>query len=620
MISTFLWEPIDPFKILEFVSLAVKPLEEELGRRIAAQIAATPGMKGEGWQTMLRVYFDELNERASNDSSIDPQVAREQYNFWFERKRYDASTTVPRTEVIDIFSYLQRWASQAFEDSGNKNISFLVLSEQARRIIDLLQALPEKESQLSHLELERIVRTIYEPSPVLFKPREVGHLPHIHHPSAIIQPVEELLWWNFTRNEPDYFFSRWYRQELDYLASQNIRLPGPKEENALLLWQRPRPVLQCRERLLLVLPRQMDGTEVYPHPLHDELEACFGDLTPITYHLENRQGQAAFSQHFEMPKEENLPPRQLGVPQPFIQIENADKILQNEKETFTSLDALFYYPYQWVFRQKARLRQSSILSIVSDVTLKGNLAHRLFEWMLKEEDISAWGRQQTEAWVQKRVPALLSREGAVLLMYGREPDRVGFINRLKRSAWSLLSMIQNNGWQVKSTEMDLTGDFLGIEVRGKADIVLERGNESAILDLKWRGASRRENLIRNEADLQLVMYSRLLPPVDRWAHTAYFIIEDGLMVARNQLAFKEARAVSADADHLEINERIWQKMQSTFRWRMEQLQSGTIEVRTEATIPDIEEQYAGENWLELLELPTGNAYFDDYRTLINLVE
>ncbi len=620
LISTFLWNPIDPYKILEFVSLAVKPLDDELGRRIASQIAATPGMQGDGWRNMLRIYFEELQEKAAQDSSIEPDKIRTQYEFWFERNRFPASGTVPRAEVIKIFSELQRWAYQCFEDSNGKEKSLLVLSEQARRITDLLETLPEKDSQLSHLELERIVRTIYEPSPVLFKERQVGHLPHLHHSSAIIEDTEDILWWNFCRNEPNYFFSRWYQKEYEYLDKIGVPLRRPKDDNALLLWQRPLPILRCQRRLLLVLPQQVNGSEVYPHPLHDELEACFGDLSSVSYQIDTEVGQAAFAAHFQLPSKVDLETRLLGRPQPFIQTGQADKLVENERETYTSLDALFYYPYKWVFRQKARWRRSTILRIVSDVALKGNLAHRLFEWMLKEEDLLDWDQQKTEAWIQQRATGLFSREGAVMLMYGREPDRVSFINRMKRSAWTLLSILQNNDWQVLGTEVDLSGSFMGLEVKGKADVVLQRGEERAVLDLKWRGAKRRENLIRNEADLQLVMYSRLLEPQERWAHTAYFIIEDGLMIARNQLAFKEARAVSTDSDHLAINERIWEKMQATFRWRMEQLHGGKIEVRSEATVADIELEYQEENWQELLEFPNGDAPFDDYRTLINLID
>ncbi|MFK7933356.1 MAG: hypothetical protein AB8G22_07590 [Saprospiraceae bacterium] len=167
LITVFLWKPIDPFKIMEFVSLAVKPLEDELSNRIAAEMAQTPGMDGDGWRAMVARYFDELDQKAQTDKSISVKDVRQQFNFWFNRTRYDSSATVPKFEVIEIFNYLQNWSYRAFSDSNENNSSLLVLSEQAKRIKELLETLPE--TQLSNLELERIVRTIYEPSPVQFQ-------------------------------------------------------------------------------------------------------------------------------------------------------------------------------------------------------------------------------------------------------------------------------------------------------------------------------------------------------------------------------------------------------------------------------------------------------------------
>ncbi|MEL6943696.1 MAG: hypothetical protein AAFO82_13595, partial [Bacteroidota bacterium] len=168
---TFLWNPIDPFKLMEFVNLKVKPLEEELSNRIAQQLAQAPGIGGEGWAIMLKNYFDEIEAKAQNDSYINAGEIRQQYNFWFRRDRYSTAQRVPIEEVIEFYNYLKEWSFQAFEDSGNRSQSLLVLSEQAKRIEELLNTLPE--SALSYLELERIIRTIYEPSPVAFRAQEV---------------------------------------------------------------------------------------------------------------------------------------------------------------------------------------------------------------------------------------------------------------------------------------------------------------------------------------------------------------------------------------------------------------------------------------------------------------
>ena len=145
-----------------------------------------------------------------------------------------------------------------------------------------------------------------------------------------------------------------------------------------------------------------------------------------------------------------------------------------------------------------------------------------------------------------------------------------------------------------------------------------------ILDLKWRGAAMRERVIRNQEDRQLVLYSKLLTEDDSWAHTSYFIMENGKMIARNNLAFKNITVVSPDVDHTAVNQEILQKMEATYTWRMQQLAAGKVEIRCEQTCGDLEDIYyqteSSETINQLLEMKDGNAYFDDYRTLINLVE
>ena len=128
-----------------------------------------------------------------------------------------------------------------------------------------------------------------------------------------------------------------------------------------------------------------------------------------------------------------------------------------------------------------------------------------------------------------------------------------------------------------------------------------------------------KGVIRNEEDLQLIMYSKLLTEDHSWAHTAYFIMQDGKMIARNELAFKDITVVNEGCDHIEINERIWDKMQKTYQWRMEQIKKGKIEIRCKQTEEELEEIY-GEALLDLLEMKSEDAPFDDYRTLINLIE
>jgi hypothetical protein len=602
---------------MEFISLAVKPLDDELANRLAHRMAESPGLQSDSWYAAVNQYLDELRSRPSfGDKRLDPDEVERQYRFWFERKRYDSTGTAPKEDILQIYQHLSEWARNVFEEEGALNSSLLLLSEQAKRICELLETLPE--TQLTYLELERVVRTIYEPAPIQLQPREKGHLPHVFHPQSVFGAASGILWWNFIQNEPAYFFARWYRNEQTYLNQRQISPLSPQQQNQLLVWQRKRPILAAQRRLILVIPEFVAGAAKNPHPLYGDLQAAFGNLETVTFDMDHPSEIEKLTRFFQLPSRQSLPHRRLGRPKAFIGIHSGAAFQERENETMSSLENLLYYPYQWVFRHKIKLKKSSILSIVNDYTLMGNLAHRLFERLLRE-DVLDWDRPALRQWIDHEAPPLLRREGAILLMYGREPERINFIKRVEFAAWSLINMIRDNGWQVAATEQPLEASFLQTPINGRADLLLQRGNERAVIDLKWRGAGRRERLIRNEEDLQLILYAHLLKGSDHWPHTAYFIMESGKMIARNQLAFNNCVSVAPDVDHREVNQRILARMEATYRWRLQQVRSGRIEVRCTQTLEELEEYY-GPELLEVLEMKTEDAYFDDYRTLINLIE
>lgn len=616
LVTVFLWEPIDPYKILEFVSLSIKPLHDDLAKAIANYMAQYPGLGSKGWNDMINRFFDQLERRTVYDTQLKPQAIREEFDFWFKRNRYNANQVVPKDDVIGIFDRLHKWAHNTFEETGSQNQSLIVLGEQAKRIVALLNTLPE--THLNYLELERIVKTIYEPAPVEVQPTACGHLSYIHQPAALTAAVKDLLWWNFTQHEPDHFFSRWYVNERSFLAEQKVLLVGPQEENAVMLWQRKNPILKVKERLILVIPDLVEGSVAHAHPLFGDLAATFSDLESICWSVDEDEPGILLDRFFQRPKMVQIKARALGRPAPFITLGENYQLEQREQESLTSLEDLFYYPYQWVFKHKIKLRKSTILSVVKENTLMGNLAHRFFE-ILFEEDILNWNKEQVEAWIDEQAEPLLQKEGAIFLLYGREPEKVAFIKKVKYAAWNLIYLIQENGWEVAATEDRLAGSFEAIEVRGRADLVLKRGEERAIVDLKWRGAARRERMIKNEEDLQLVLYAHLIPSEAKWAHTAYYVMDRARLVARNTMAFQEINPVSPGADHEAINQGIYDKMTRTFQWRIQQIQKGKIEVRCEQTAVDLEDEY-GADLMPLLEMKNKDAPFDDYRTLINLIE
>ncbi len=600
----FLWEPVDVFKIMEFVTLPVKPLDAGLALEIARVLAEKPGLNSDTWFAAVFGYLEQAEV---------PDKAREQYEFWFGRRRYPASGTAPKRDAIALYAYLHEWALDYFEEDGKENTSLLVLAEQARRIKELLEALPEQ--RISFLELERIVRTIYEPSPVQFAPAEVGRFEFVHSPGAMAVPADTLVWWNCLYENSTPAPDKWQTEEREFLEKQGVALSTPRRESQLNQLRQMRPVLQTARQLILVVPAQADGAEVVPSLLLGDIEAALPHRKDFTFCLDDENDRVRLSKILAIPAPEPLAVRPVGRVRPQLSIGRADLLADSEYETPTNLESLFYYPHRWFFRQKLRLFPSSLLSVTGDTTLLGSLAHRFFEKLLTE-NLAGLDRRAVQEWVDAEADNLLPREGATLLLYGREPERNMFLHRVKNAAWSLVSLLRNNGWEVAHTELGLEGYFGEIPVRGKADVVLRRDDELAIVDLKWSGATRRKELIRNGEDLQLVLYAHLLPPPEKWPHTAYFILEEGKMIARNAAAFKEAIvAGSGGDDHAAACTAIFQKMEKTFAWRMEQIRRGVLELRTSRTAPELEALYEGQLF-DLLEMKTEDARWDDYRVLL----
>jgi len=600
----FLWEPVDVFKIMEFVTLPLKPLDDGLALEIARVMANKPGLFSDTWFASVLGYLEQPQV---------PDAVREQYEFWFNRRRYRTDATAPKRDALELYAYLHRWALERYKEK--ENATLLVLAEQARRIRDLLDTLPEQ--RIGSLELERIVRTIYEPAPVQLTVAETEHFPFVHQPGALAAPADTLVWWNclYTAAAPPP--DRWKRAERVWLADQNAEPDTPELEGRRKLALEQKPVLQTARRLVLVVPEQADGAEALPHLLLSDIETCFENPKDLIFDLESRQRPAVLERLFALPGHVLLNTRPAAPLRPHLHIPNPERFTGSEYETPTNLEHLFYYPHRWFFRQILRLYPAGLLGVSRDQTLLGSLAHRFFEFLLLEKDCLIWDKPTVQDWINNKAESLLEREGATLLLYGREPERNQFLNRVKNAAWSLLTLIRTNGWHIHDTEMALEGNFGGLPIRGKADLVLRREpGEWAIVDLKWSGARRRKEMIQNGEDLQLVLYAKLLPPPETWAHTAYFILEDGKMIARNKQAFRDALAAEGPWEsHAEACDVIFARMEHTFAWRQAQLRSGLLELRNSRTASELEAYYADE-LLHLLEMKTEDARWDDYRILV----
>lgn len=642
LVPSFFWSPIDPYKLLEFVSMPLQPLQDyevtetltnattgapytrthTLRHILAQHLANKPGLDNPHLEQAIKTYFELL------DAQAPPSVAKtisDSYHFWITRKRYPLDERVPRLEVEAVYRQLARWARTTFDHSRGEPTSLLALAEQSRRIVAFIAALPPEQTDLSYLEVERIVRTLYEPAPLSFRPREVGHLPYVHHDSAIVGPCGELLWWDFLDLDPPYFFSRWYTQELDYLAGQQLSLESPQLQNQRLIWQRQRPFLMVQDRLLLCLPDTQQGEEVNPHSMYGNLLAAFEKLAAITVHADIPNDGDWLTQQlgWALPTWEEVTQAPDLSPPMHLQLPTPSALLDVERWSFSSLNDWLYYPYKWLLRYPLKFYPAPLLDMIQPARLKGNLAHQLIEDLFQHKDqVLDWSSERLMAWVKERLGQLMRTEGAILLMYGQAPERVAFERTVQQAVAALVAAIRDNGWRIHASEMRVVQPWAGKPLKGIIDLVLVNvAGEYAIVDVKWSGANYRKAQLNNAEDLQLVLYAHLLEQqLGKLPHTAYFILTSGQLLARNRSAFKEASVSKEVDDHVSVHREVMARIERTHHWRLQELEQGLVEVRTGNNARELEEWISERHDLkaimERLEMKAEDAPYNDFEGLV----
>ena len=494
------------------------------------------------------------------------------------------------------------------------------ISSQTQILINLIDNLPE--THLSHLDIVRIIRTALEPiarSPVQ---AQKNHIRVTHHATAILEPIDDLIWWTFTEREPDYFFAKWYVHELYYLQGKGVLPDLPMKDNQRLSWYRKQAFLKTKKRLFLFLPERVEGAEIQPFPLFGDLNACFDNLDALKisldFHLSGEYPDFPLLAAFNLPNLQSIIPAPPTAVPLFLHLDTLLELPERKDESFTSLESLFYYPYKYVFQYKLGLYKAKSLEIIGEKRLYGNLAHRLFEQLIKDTDY--WYKEDIiiQQWIEESLPVLFEQEGATMLQYGKEPERSVLSRKLTQGLLKFVKLMKNDGWEPDSVETKLTGTFCDKPVSGIVDIILKKGNDRAIIDLKWSGKNYRMDLLKNKEDLQLALYYSLLHQTGSFdnVYTAFYIIESGELISRNMRIANEGISNFSIEDPKVTYAEILSKMSNTFHWRKEQLSRAQIEIRNGKNSALLEEQYG--SLLELLEMKREDSIFDDFKALVNL--
>ena len=587
------WEPLDVYALLQFLSLPIGPVPGYARRRLAEVIAERPGIGGPRWREAIGEIEARYPDRAAD--------FRKAVSFWVEHPRYSPVDGAPVAMLLERTRGVRDYFSARLADQDPiRSAANATGYAQAGTLASALYTLADQgESSITPVELEALIsQCTGRGSPNFAMHAQVGCVPAASDPGALVEPFDRVVWWQMgAPSLPGHY--PWSRSEMGSLARAGTDLPplgdllARRGENWL------RPVLNARKQLVLVLPPQ--GGEM--HPLWQEIQ-WFVDgvrLETLEDLVTGRAGE-------ELPEvaHAHLPQRSRwwSVP-PEV------KISLRPQESYSSLNAFLNAPFQWVLKYKARLNPSNLLAVADENLLYGNLAHRLIDRFFRTGDAQALRGDALKAWFSREFATVVAEEGAVLLMPGGRSDYERLRSALERAIEEIQRQFVAAGIDAVESERDLAGTFPGGALEGQADLVVRnKSGQRAIVDMKWSGAKYYQDRLAKNRHLQLAVYAEMLrQETGAWPQVSYFILKASRLLAPDKAFFPEAQPVQSGATG--STPLLWDQFIAAWRWRRSQIDAGMIEVAVDGIEPT-PESMGPPDALVPDELPEA---YNDYRWL-----
>jgi hypothetical protein len=256
------------------------------------------------------------------------------------------------------------------------------------------------------------------------------------------------------------------------------------------------------------------------------------------------------------------------------------------------------YPYRWVLENVAQLRRSELYTLPTGNQLNGNIVHKLaHRWFARSDSLEA-SEHEFERWFDSTFPELVEASAVELLL----PQRSSEKERLRRASLAALKelarLFAEERWSVANAEKDVTATLAELPVHGRADIVLDRAGERAIVDLKWARRRHWEKQLRAGTPYQLAFYARAAQGntdgIDK-AYGAYFVVSPppAVLLAGDREGFAKAfvphgtqRSITHVADDFE----------QILAHRFGELSEGKLTVGDHEDVPPYEVYHAFLGW------------------------
>ena len=551
------FEPKDPQRVLELLTLPVGPFRGSASRRLAEALTQSPGIGSPAWEeakTRLVASKESLVQRAAPNAVPDevPDALSERSTQlldriaqWLEQPGDDAVGGAPKAALLAVMSRVRTWLISRIQIAPD-DITLLTAARQAATLGAALESDPRPTFSL--VEVRRLAESVLETGTVVqLIDERAGRVAHVDSPGSLGVARENVVWWSFVDARAGSVALPWRRGELAALTSAGIQFPDPKARLAERATGWRRAVLAATQRVILVAPRRSAGETLALHPLWDEIAArtradaaTRARVTLKAHELRNLSSNTIL---LERPPLHAVEAAALpGGHQEWVV--PADDVAPIDHFSASSLNALLGCPLQWGLQYRAGVNAGGH-ALPPLFMLNGTLGHRLVE-LLHGEGAFGLPKDEFRAFAESQLDQLFVREGAILLRAGMAFERHQLRTQLVDSVLELSRALRGAGLRILAVEKPIEIPWRGGKLVGRIDLlVATAAGTEAIIDVKW-GLSSYRDLLGSGHALQLAAYA-FAHATDRGEHAipeaTYFSLKQKKLFGLTSELFPNAEAI-----------------------------------------------------------------------------
>ncbi|MEY9722172.1 ATP-dependent helicase/nuclease subunit B [Sinorhizobium fredii] len=527
------WRPFDPRVLLNLLMLPRPPISRWAARRLARALSSEPGIGGAAWLNA----WDEIETRLLEmHVELEPKDARKkvdavlaEWRSWTDVGRFDKTVGIPLVEAQAIAGRVTAWALRA--DAGRNDGLLLAAAGAAGAVVDAIHRL--EQEVVPALLLERIVSQVL--SDGVANPEhvpEAGSVRAVRFPGALWSAAPRVVWWGFVGPGERVSRPPWDRAEIRALEAAGVTLESSADAARRIGAGYTRVLQRSAERVVFVRPALSRDGPTTVHPLAHQLKPILeGAADRVVFKAERalREPDAALSGRVlaRQPVDITNPPA--GAAKWDLH-SGAAALMEGRRESATSLRRLLNCQFGWFAQDVLHLRPGRFAEIPGPDQLFGNLAHEIARRLLPPgpppplEGVGATVGDLFEALLPQIAAPLLQPELAGELAAARE--------LVPAALESLVRLLQERGLDVVGSELQREGSHHGLVLHGRLDLLVRRGPQVAVLDLKWTRSERRyrEEIAEGSA-VQLAVYRAISTDAGTKGTGGYFLLRQRRILA-----------------------------------------------------------------------------------------